>query len=66
MGNISQGDGWKYRGRGLIQLTGRNNYERFSDWLNDPEVLSNPDKIMSSNKLIVLTAIWFWKENNLA
>ena len=67
MGNgpATSGDGWKYRGRGVVQLTGKDNYTRFQKWLNDPEILSNPDKILSSAKLIVLTGVFFWDVNKL-
>ena len=67
MGNgpASTGDGWKYRGRGVVQLTGKDNYTRFQKWLGDPEILSNPDKILSSAKLIVLTGVFFWDVNKL-
>lgn len=67
MGNgpVSTGDGWKYRGRGVVQLTGKDNYTRFQKWLGDPEILSNPDKILSSAKLIVLTGVFFWDVNKL-
>lgn len=67
MGNgpASTGDGWKYRGRGVVQLTGKDNYIRFQKWLGDPEILSNPDKILSSAKLIVLTGVFFWDVNKL-
>lgn len=67
MGNgpASTGDGWKYRGRGVVQLTGKDNYTRFQKWLNDPEILSNPDKILGSAKLIVLTGVFFWDVNKL-
>ena len=67
MGNgpAASGDGWKYRGRGVVQLTGKDNYTRFQKWLNDPEILSNPDKILSSAKLIVLTGVFFWDVNKL-
>ena len=64
-GQASTGDGWKYRGRGVVQLTGKDNYTRFQKWLNDPEILSNPDKILSSAKLIVLTGVFFWDVNKL-
>jgi putative chitinase len=45
MGNgpEASGDGWKFRGRGAIQLTGQDNYEAFSKALSKPEILSNPD-----------------------
>ena len=67
MGNgpATSGDGWKYRGRGVVQLTGKDNYTRFQKWLGDPEILSNPDKILSSAKLIVLTGVFFWDVNKL-
>lgn len=67
MGNgpTASGDGWKYRGRGVVQLTGKDNYTRFQKWLGDPEILSNPDKILSSAKLIVLTGVFFWDVNKL-
>lgn len=65
-GGPLSGDGWKYRGRGLIQLTGKNNYIKFQEFVNDPEIVQNPDKILTSMKYIVLTAIFFWKENNLS
>ena len=67
MGNgpAASGDGWKYRGRGVVQLTGKDNYTRFQKWLGDPEILSNPDKILSSAKLIVLTGVFFWDVDKL-
>jgi len=44
-GDEASGDGWKYRGRGALQLTGKSNYEAFAKWLGKPEVLSNPDLV---------------------
>lgn len=64
-GQSISGDGWKYRGRGVLQLTGKENYTKFQKWLNDPEIIQNPDKILTSTKLIVLTGIFFWDVNNL-
>ena len=42
-GNESTGDGWKYRGRGALQTTGKSNYKALSEHLNKPEILTNPD-----------------------
>lgn len=62
-GPESSGDGWKFRGRGLIQLTGRDNYTRFSQGLGislDETVayLETPEGAVSS-------AGWFWDNNSL-
>lgn len=63
MGNgpESSGDGWKYRGRGLIQLTGKYNYQKFGDF-SGSDVLSNPDYLLTPEGAIY-SAIWFWDTN---
>lgn len=65
MGNgpESSGDGWKYRGRGAIQLTGRDNYKLFADDVG----LSIDDAILYVESLdgAVESAAWFWWRNNL-
>jgi len=65
MGNGSEasGDGWKYRGRGLIQLTGKNNYVAYS-MACDNESLQNPD-IVAEPKYAAESAGWFWSVNRL-
>jgi predicted chitinase len=65
MGNRGEasGDGWKYRGRGLIQLTGRNNYKAFADWVGDPRIMDEPDLVAS--EYAVHSAVFFWDTNNL-
>ena len=65
MGNGSEsgGDGWKYRGRGLIQLTGKNNYLAFAKWINDDSIIENPDLVAS--EYAVHSAVFFWDKNNL-
>lgn len=66
MGNGSEtsGDGWKYRGRGILQVTGKNNYTAFSKWIDDLSVIDNPD-IVSQPKYAILSAVWFWEINRL-
>ena len=62
-GNETSGDGWKYRGRGLIQLTGKDNYANFS-MSADNEALVKPD-LVAEPELAALSAGWFWSTNNL-
>jgi len=63
LGNTQRGDGYRYRGRGLFQLTGRANYERFAQAVGRLEVVSNPD-LVAQPELAVLSAAWFWGEGN--
>lgn len=69
MGNGSEasGDGWKYRGRGPIQLTGKDNYKAFAnDYFEDPETLLNdPDLLIDHIPTSLLAAVWFWQKNKL-
>src|SRR5690606_14821394 len=64
MGNGAEatGDGYRYRGRGLIQLTGKANYRSFSDWI-DADVVANPDWV--AERYAVQSAVHFWEQNNL-
>lgn len=65
-GDTNSGDGYKYRGRGIIQLTGKDNYKKFSqDVFNDNTVLDNPEMITINKAIAVHSACWFWKKNNL-
>lgn len=60
MGNAQPGDGFKYRGRGLIQLTGKDNYAAASKELG-VDLVNNPD--MASDPLVALKiALWYWKK----
>lgn len=63
LGNVSPGDGVKYKGRGLIQITGRNNYALVSLAL-DQDFLDNPE-LLSTEQYAALSAGWFWSNNNL-
>lgn len=62
-GNTESGDGWKFRGRGLIQLTGRDNYTRFAKDIG----LSVDEAIgyLETPKGALESACWFWRVNNL-
>ena len=69
MGNGPEesGDGWLYRGRGPIQLTGKSNYmafakEMFEDWEN---LFQNPDWVNADREFALMSAIWFWNKNKL-
>jgi putative chitinase len=64
-GDEASKDGWKYKGRGYIQLTGKDNYKAFSEWAKEPTILSNPDQV-ADDKYAGLSAIWFWNKNGLS
>ncbi|MEG0889506.1 MAG: hypothetical protein RSH25_13660 [Bacteroides sp.] len=66
LGNLKAGDGVKYKGRGLIQLTGRANYEAFNDWLDrsDVNVVDHPEQL-EEPELAALVAGWFWNRAGL-
>lgn len=61
LGNTMPGDGGKYYGRGLIQLTGKWNYAAFNAAYPGYDVLKNPDNLLSNINASVDAAIWFWK-----
>lgn len=65
MGNGSpeSGDGWKHRGRGLIQVTGKNNYCAYFKYMGLP-LDTNPD-IVATPEHCVNSAIWYWEVNKL-
>lgn len=63
LGNVRTGDGVRYKGRGLIQITGRANYKKLTgefgvDFINNPELLTQP-------QWAVLSAFWYWKDRRL-
>jgi len=61
-GTEASGDGYKFRGRGYIQLTGKDNYTRFGAAIGE-NITSNPDIV--SGKYALLSAAWFWSNNGL-
>lgn len=64
-GNEASGDGWKYRGRGFIGLTGRFNYSDFNHYnLCTEDVILNPDKV-AEYPLNLVSTLWFWEKNKL-
>jgi len=64
MGNGEEGtrDGFKFRGRGYLQLTGKNNYAEFDKFVSE-EILSEPDLV--ATKYPLLSAAWFFHKNGL-
>ena len=65
MGNgpESSGDGWKFRGRGFLQLTGHDNYKALSQYIDRPDIMDNPDLV--AGELAIESALWFFDRNKL-
>ena len=61
-GDEASGDGFKFRGRGYIQLTGKDNYTAFGKSIGE-DICANPDKVASQYAL--LSAAWFFSKNGL-
>lgn len=66
MGNGPEesGDGWKYRGRGLIQLTGFDNYSRCGEALG-LDLTGHPDQVADDPDVSIMAVGWFWQTNKL-
>jgi len=62
-GNIKSGEGWKFRGRGVIQLTGKNNYKAFAKNIN--KSLNETIDYIKSKKGALESACWYWNSRNL-
>jgi putative chitinase len=62
-GNEKSGEGWLYRGRGFIQITGKENYFRLAND-TDLDCLKNPDLLLQEANAM-LSALWFWKLKGL-
>ena len=66
LGNTQPGDGVRFKGRGLIQLTGRANYTAFGKFMGQDFVSgNNPLKLAQDPTLAVAVAVWFWNTHNL-
>lgn len=61
-GDEASGDGWKYRGRGFIQLTGKDNYKAFGDFIGE-DLLNNPDLV--ATKYPLTSAVYFFDKNKI-
>ncbi|MFN0727875.1 hypothetical protein [Polaribacter gochangensis] len=66
MGNTNVGDGYKYRGRGIFQLTGKYNYQQFTSYYQNKYKSSldfsvNPNLIATNKEIAVISALWFFK-----
>lgn len=65
LGNVYDGDGRRFRGRGLIQLTGRANYEKFNESLSSNlDILEYPE-LVEEFPLALTASIWFWTTRKL-
>lgn len=62
-GDEASREGWKFRGRGALQLTGKNNYKLFAMFLNKPEIMDNPETV--ANDYFFESAAFFFNRNNL-
>ena len=59
IGNVYHGDGPKYKGAGYIQLTGRHNYQKFSDYIGDPKVMDGVDYVAETYPY-TSAGYWWW------
>lgn len=62
-GDEKSGDGFKFRGRGALQLTGKDNYAAFAKYLNKPEIMTNPDLVATTYSFE--SAMFFFDKNKL-
>ena len=60
----ASGDGWKYRGRGLIQLTFHDNYRDYAQAVADPSVLADPGQV-AQPRHAAISACWYWDKHSL-
>ena len=72
LGNTKEGDGWKYRGRGIIQITGREIYTEFNEYthkmnLVDDEVdfVDNPELVAENKAYALMSAAYYWIKKDI-
>lgn len=68
LGNTQIGDGWKYRGRGIFQITGRSNYQALTKYAQNlgfnVDYVLNPDLLLNEADSLI-GALWFWNSKGL-
>lgn len=62
-GDEKSGDGWKFKGRGALQLTGKDNYTAFAQYLQKPEILTTPELVATTYSFE--SAMFFFDKNKL-
>jgi putative chitinase len=62
-GDEASGEGFAFRGRGALQLTGKSNFKAFADYIGRPDVMTNPDLV--ATELAFESALWFFDKNKL-
>jgi len=63
-GDEKSNEGWKYRGRGYIQLTGKDNYTQLTKETGF-DFINNPDELANNPKYAILAACWYWNSRQL-
>jgi putative chitinase len=64
-GNAGSGDGWKFRGRGIIQLTGKENYTACSQYIFKDDRLTKDVSWLETKQGCVGSACWFWNSRKI-
>ena len=70
-GSEASGDGFRYRGRGIFQLTFKDNYQNFQDYYNSNfssnlDLLNHPETLVSNDPISVISALWYFKSRVLS